>query len=236
MEGLTTRHDAKMHRLQERLASGRGNRDRIRRKLQNTKARRHLALEKQNQPVQPWNTAYEESKNQLGLARDQAMEAISNQRRGVENQFGFLDTSNPYSRVAALQQSFQRDKAISEGEFAQQGQLYSGAYQRRMDSDLTNFGGQQNALQQEYLAELQGLTDAELQAQAAYDQGILGAEKERLAASLEQRPEDAPRRPDYVKKFLKRRRKNRKNRKPPYNNEGRPNQGKPAYDNEGRPA
>lgn len=215
MPPISTPYDNKAQRLRDRLKSGGPNvdRSRVRRRLQNTQARQYLHREKAAPPVMPWNTTYEARMGDLNRSRDEAVQQIANQQSRAERDFGFTDPSNPYSRAATLEKAYETDQRRSLNEFAGQGQLYSGAFQNRMDTDLADFGEAQYGLQQDYLDTIGDFGQALTGVQSDYDQGVIDAEAARLEAALEQRPTDVPELPDFVKQFKRRQRRRKKGKR-----------------------
>jgi hypothetical protein len=69
-----------------------------------------------------------------------------------------VDTSNPFSKAALLQQSYTRNKAGFSQGLAGQGQLYSSAYQADQDYAGQQYGQGYDALKRAYEQGQQGLT------------------------------------------------------------------------------
>jgi hypothetical protein len=88
-------------------------------------------------PVDPYLEARKAAAQrtlQIGHAQDQY------QFGRIENQFGFgSDMSNPYSQAKLLEESYKRSRQGSVTSYAAQGQLYSGALQRKTEDDYRNY-------------------------------------------------------------------------------------------------
>lgn len=82
---------------------------------------------------------------QIGAAQD------TYQLGRIENMYGFgSDMSNPYSQAKLLEDTYKRTKRGSETSYAAQGQLYSGALQRKLEDDYRNYNVQTDQARRAY--------------------------------------------------------------------------------------
>jgi hypothetical protein len=68
----------------------------------------------------------------------------------LSNEYGIGDTSNPYSKAALLQESYNRSKLGTTNSMASQGQLYSGALQNAQGENDRNYSINSDALKRAY--------------------------------------------------------------------------------------
>jgi len=142
----------------------------------------------------PWDSAYEASvsgartkfaNSQIGIA---ANRLSLQQEYGLDPGFNDYQT-NPWSRAALLEQSFQRSNRGSLTSMAAAGHLYSGSLQNQLGYNRTNRDREDNNLRGEYLAKL-----GELQAkERAAEDELHGGEAEaswRRVEAAEKEPLD----------------------------------------------
>lgn len=128
--------------------------------------------------------------NQRGL--DTAMAGIGYGRTQIGQEYGYdpsgnLNPSNPFSRAALLQRSYQQGQAGTTTTMAAGGQLYSGAHQRNLDEGTHRYAASEDALKRAAAQAYQGLTEREAQALSEYEQGNLDARDASLGRA---NPED----------------------------------------------
>jgi hypothetical protein len=105
---------------------------------------------------------------------------------GVNAQGGvFDDPSNPYSRAAALQESYRRAQLGNTTGMAARGQLYSGALQNAQNQAGRDYGQGRDALVRQFMAAQQQIQQGKLGASAAYEDAIAQAEAERIKFALQ---------------------------------------------------
>jgi hypothetical protein len=127
----------------------------------------------------PWDSAYEASLAAAKAKYGNALTGIGAARLRTEQEYG-LDpgfngfASNPYSRAAELEQSFQRNNRASQTSLGGAGHLYSGSLQNQLGYNRTGHDREENSLKMAYQAALQELMAKEL---AAGDE-LKGAEAE----------------------------------------------------------
>lgn len=101
------------------------------------------------------------------------------------------DVSNPYSRAAALQESYDRSRQSNTTGMAARGQLYSGALQNAQNESAHQFDKDRDALIRQFMGAQQAIQQGELEAQNSY-QGTMGqAASERIMRALAARPDAA---------------------------------------------
>jgi hypothetical protein len=151
----------------------------------------------QSLPVDPAYDAATGSANR-NLALSQA--GLASQRQGLGQEYGlgvnaqggvFNDPSNPYSRAAALQQSYERAQRGTNTSLAARGQLYSGSFQNAAGENVNQNSRGRDSLIRDFLARNQAITQAQLQAQSDYTGAMGGAGAERIGRALENRPDAA---------------------------------------------
>lgn len=108
---------------------------------------------------------------QAGLGRDQqlAQQTLAYGRNQIEQQYGFSDTSNPFSQAAMLTRAYQQNTARTTNSAGND--LYSSSYQRNQDSNRYNYEQQTDAARRAYQDALFANTQAGQQAQNTYTTG-----------------------------------------------------------------
>jgi hypothetical protein len=174
----------------------------------------------QNAP-QPWNAQYETTMG--GIRRDQADLQAQNayQRQGIEQEYGFNDTADPYSRANLLQKSYREGQLGTTNSMAARGQLYSGATQRAREAGTFGYGQNLNALRGEYEQKLYGLNQQGLAGMRDLRDQAGEAEAHRLESSLEGRP-DPQEAPPPLADAVKQKRNQRNQRGNQRRNQRRP--------------
>ena len=117
----------------------------------------------------------------LQSRRDNTLTGLDSQKRelGISyglGQFGGDATSNPYSRAAMLQQSYNRSQRASLNQMAGAGQLYSGAMSNARAANMGQYGQQTDALQRDFDAREGQIRSNIGLAQTNYDAGRRAAE------------------------------------------------------------
>lgn len=199
--------DARLQALKDRLkGAGPKQTDALKRKIQNVHARQYLQGQKHApDPTLPFDAQYESTVAGLNRDRDVAAGQAGYQQQRIQSAYGFDNpAANPYSRAAMLQRSFNQNNAQTMNSMAARGQLYSGATQTQMDTNVRDFGQAWDTARTDYEDQLRGISDDMLGAANDYTSGLAKAEADRLARALEidVDPAEAPAAPDYVKKFL----------------------------------
>lgn len=91
-----------------------------------------------------------EAQNNLGSGLSSAVSGYRTGQIGYQtgyNQDGSLNSANPYSQAALLQESYKRSTAGTTNSYAGQGQLNSGAYGRMQNENARNLSIGSNQLQ-----------------------------------------------------------------------------------------
>lgn len=199
--------DARLDALRKRLkGAGPKREDAIRKRIQNVRARQYLQGQKHApDPTLPFDAQYDSTVAGLNRDRDVAAGQAAYQQQRAQSAYGFDNpAANPYSRAAMLQRSFNENNAQTVNSMAARGQLYAGATQSQMDTNVRDFGQAWDTARTDYQDQLRGITDDLTGAADEYTAGLAKAEADRLARALEidVDPAEAPATPDYVKKFL----------------------------------
>src|SRR4029077_719627 len=129
----------------------------------------------------PFNPAYEASLAAARAKYGNALAGIGATRMSTQQEFGldpgFNDSaSNPYSRAAELEQSFQRNNRASQTSLGSAGHLYSGALQNQLGYNRTGHDREENSLKTAYQNALQELMAKERAAEGE----LQGAEAEAM--------------------------------------------------------
>lgn len=101
---------------------------------------------------------------------------------GVTPQGGvFDDPSNPYSRAAAMQESYDNSKRGNTNSFAARGQLYAGSLQDAQNTSAENFDKGRDALIREFLGKQAALAQSDTAAGNALTIAATGAQADAIA-------------------------------------------------------
>lgn len=119
-------------------------------------------------------------------------------------QFGADAVSNPYSRAAMLQRSYNQNQRASINTMASRGQLYAGATQNQANANTFNYGSSYDALSKDFGARQSQIANQRQSAQDAFSAANESAYRKSIADAAKQFPvtrENAPRMPQ-PKKFV----------------------------------
>lgn len=124
---------------------------------------------------------YQRTRAGLESARTQALDSIESQRRGLGinyglGQFGGDAATNPYSRAALLQKSYDQNQRRTQNAMAASGQLYSGATQSARDFNVGNYGQARDSLQKDFDARMGQADLSQAQALARYNSSLDAAQ------------------------------------------------------------
>ena len=124
---------------------------------------------------------YQRTRAGLESARTQALDSIESQRRGLGinyglGQFGGSAASNPYSRAALLQKSYDQNQIRTQNSMAAAGQLYSGATQNARNFNVSNYGQARDSLQKDFDSRMGQADMSQAQAQARYSSSLDAAQ------------------------------------------------------------
>lgn len=181
-------YNERIARLKQKIRRKPGQNPGMKNRLQGLKYDRYQ--QQQAQPVsQPFNARYDTSMAGLGRDRDLATSNLDYNQQRVTQDYGFDDPSNPFSRAALLERTYQQQRSGTLNSYAGAGQLYSGALTRARDADRFNYEQGRGALRGSYDETLRDLAVRRLEAQNTYQSGAEGAEAQRLEDSINERPE-----------------------------------------------
>ena len=112
--------------------------------------------------------------------REQQLAAINQQRQALGigyglGEFGGDAETNPYSRAALLQRSYERNQRASTNSMAAAGQLYSGSLSNARNFNRFNYDVGYDSMRKQYDAALARLNQQELDANTRYDDAIEAA-------------------------------------------------------------
>ncbi len=93
----------------------------------------------------------------------------------------FDDPSNPYSRAAALQESYDNAKRGNTNSYAARGQLYAGSLQNAQNTSADGFNKGRAALISEFLGRQASLAQSDLAARNGLESAALGAQGDALS-------------------------------------------------------
>lgn len=144
----------------------------------------------QTPAVMPWAGAIDSSVNNVTTGLTQRLNNITADELRTKQRFGIDDTSDPFSEMAMLRQSFDTAQKSSTNSMASQGQLYSGALQNSLDTGRFNFERGGDALKKSYADALAGFRDARLSAQTEANSQVDSLNMQRLDYALNNPVED----------------------------------------------
>jgi hypothetical protein len=132
---------------------------------------------------------------------------LDDQERGLGvsygmGQFGADAASNPYSRAAMLQRSYNQNQRASINTMASRGQLYAGATQNQANANASNYGSAYDALSKDFGGRMSQIGVQRQSAQDAYSNAEESAYRKSIADAGRENPvtrENAPRMPKFEK-------------------------------------
>lgn len=162
------------------------------------------------------NENYQRSLSDIENQYQQTGQALDQEEAGLGiayglGQFGGDVASNPYSRAAMLQRSYNQNQRASLNTMASRGQLYSGATQNQANANTANYGSAYDALSKDYGARLSQIGIQRQEAQSKRGAAIEAAGRDAVSQASKLFPvnrENAPRMPQvqrFKPKFMKRR-------------------------------
>ena len=154
------------------------------------------------------NENYQRSLSDIENQYQQTGQALDQQEAGLGisyglGQYGADIASNPYSRAAMLQRSYNQNQRASVNTMASRGQLYSGATQNQANANAANYGSAYDALSKDYGARLSQIGIQRQEAQSKRGAAIEAAGRDAVSQASKLFPvtrENAPRMPE-VKRF-----------------------------------
>lgn len=140
-------------------------------------------------PPPPVDPVYDAQVANIGRRRDDTLAYLGTQERDVRREFGFDDTSDPFSRARLLQRSFEQNQRGATNSYASRGQLYSGALQNAQNEVRFGFERGLNAERREYDRVLADIGNRRRGAQTASTDEELDAAGGRVDRAAAQRPD-----------------------------------------------
>jgi hypothetical protein len=141
------------------------------------------------QPM-PFDAGYESQVANINRDLQNTLGQTTYEEQQAKQEYGIDDPSNPYSRAALLQRSYEQGQTGATNQYAASGQLYSGALQNARTENTFQLGAQQDALQRGYQDLLNQLAQRRTAAQQSAGESTSLALNERIARALEARTED----------------------------------------------
>lgn len=184
--------DPRIQAQKQRIQQHSGDDSQLRAQLNKLRARRNPA---QQRTPTPWSGQYEATVGQLNQQRDLTDTNLTAQEQQVQKQYGFEDTSDPFSRANQLQQGFANANRGTTNNYAAAGQLYAGSLTDAHAIDQQNFDRSYDQARKDQQSALDEIAQRRLQAGVDYQGGVLDAEGQRLQDAVSQRvdPAEAPR-------------------------------------------
>lgn len=145
----------------------------------------------QNAPPSPipWSAQAETAMGTANRDRDFANTDLSLREQRARQDYGFDDMSNPYSRAAQLQRSYQNAQRGTTNSYAAAGQLYAGSLNNARNIDSYNFNKAWSEEQMAYQRELADIATARAQAEREAQEAIIAANAGALEDALSQAPD-----------------------------------------------
>lgn len=137
----------------------------------------------------PWDAQYETTVGNLRNDYNQTLANLRGQQNAVVQDYGFQDTSNPYSKASALQTAYQQGQSSTLNNFASHGQLYAGSTSNALAAGREKYNQSFDSLERDYQSRLADLTGQRTSARNDYATGLQNAEAARLEAALNARPD-----------------------------------------------
>lgn len=153
------------------------------------------ANELQADPSDPRvDSIYNSTIGRLRQQREDTYTQLGYQDRRTANDYGFkvdfhghtadaipeFDPTNPFSKMALLQRSFEQTKNGDNTGFAANGQLFSGAYGRQREETQHGFDVNKDSLVKAFQDAINGSNQQRFAAEQAYGNGESDAGKDRL--------------------------------------------------------
>ena len=128
---------------------------------------------------------------------------LAQQQNQLGYETGIGDPSNPYSRSALLEQTYQRNQRGSTNSYAGAGQLYSGALQNASNANTADRAQGQHKIRYDYLQGLAGISNAQQMLGFRQDDANAAALAGNVARASAEPVTDAPPKPGFVKRTQK---------------------------------
>ena len=193
----------KIDYLKGKKQAGKGNKDKINRRLVKLRTQKWGEGIKNKPPASPYDSLYHSQVGAAETARNNSYLGSALQESDVNNYFGFAEsaTSNPLSLANQLRKAWEIDRRGTTTSLAAQGQLYSGALGNALNRDDTEFVEAEDAAKRDWQQQLAEITADREGSQQSYVDAIMAAEEGAIDRALQKPPEDAPPPPDFVGKY-----------------------------------
>lgn len=112
--------------------------------------------------------AFEADRAQIEKQRRDALDDVAKRTQSTEQEYGFADTSNPFSRLNELTAGFERLRRFTSAQMGAGGYGYDGSYTATQDSNSQGHLRDRDSLQRAYSAAKSGLTNEGLAAENNY--------------------------------------------------------------------
>lgn len=142
----------------------------------------------------PWNRAYEQAVGDARKGFADTKAGLRQRRFSTLQSYGLNKgfnnaATNPYSRAAQLQKSYQQAQNANTNTAAASGQLYAGSYQNARNASLSDYNQRYDALAKEQWAELADIKSERLGARQELTGTITDARFQAALDATEQDPE-----------------------------------------------
>ena len=128
---------------------------------------------------------------------------LAQQQSQLGYETGIGDPSNPYSRSALLEQTYQRNQRGSTNSYAAAGQLYSGALQNASNANTADRAQGQHQIKYDYMKGMAGISNAQQMLGFRRDDANAAALAGNVARASAEPVTDAPPKPGFVKRTQK---------------------------------
>jgi hypothetical protein len=136
-----------------------------------------------------YDAAYDEELAAYRRRLQREQSNIAYERGRTQQEYGFEDATDPYSRARMLERAYTQRRAATTTGLAARGQLYSGALRGAQAENRFGYEQQTAQTRKEYLDRLRGLTERGVGAQEDFEMSALGARREALSRAIAQGPE-----------------------------------------------
>lgn len=132
----------------------------------------------------PWSATYQTDIAQAGQNLQFAQQETAYDQATLEREYGFNDTSDPFSRAAQLQHNYENAQRGTLNNYAASGQLYAGSLNNANDIDRRNYDESYHGLRQDYESRLHDILLGGATAQRTYDEAVAYANAGNLDSAL----------------------------------------------------
>jgi hypothetical protein len=132
----------------------------------------------------PWSATYQTDLSEAERELQFAQQNAAYDRTRTEREYGFNDTSDPFSRANQLQHDYENAQRGTRNNYAASGQLYAGSLNNANDIDRRGFDVAQHGLRQEYEDRLREITLGETTAARGYESAVAYASAGNIDAAM----------------------------------------------------